>query len=188
MSNFENSFHNLHHSVCLRVVLRVAIDCITDTDCVSSYFELCWILFAENQTITSVASFKRYRLNACVWIDSLKSVFILQMCSLILFILSLFMLASPVATAETLCGGELVDTLQFVCGENGFYISKCNSYSAVWWILPGNLNLYIAIFLIEVNLNWDSGHSKWHNHLSCLSNCWLHNYTSTNDCHNERVH
>ncbi|KAK7170143.1 hypothetical protein R3I94_000396 [Phoxinus phoxinus] len=48
------------------------------------------------------------------------------MCSLILFILSLFMLASPVATAETLCGGELVDTLQFVCGENGFYISRPN--------------------------------------------------------------
>ncbi|KAG1955707.1 insulin-like growth factor 2a [Pimephales promelas] len=48
------------------------------------------------------------------------------MCSLILFILSLFTLASPVATAETLCGGELVDTLQFVCGENGFYISRPN--------------------------------------------------------------
>ncbi|XP_067256663.1 insulin-like growth factor 2a isoform X2 [Chanodichthys erythropterus] len=48
------------------------------------------------------------------------------MCSLTLFILSLFMFASPVATAETLCGGELVDTLQFVCGENGFYISRPN--------------------------------------------------------------
>ncbi|XP_073692015.1 insulin-like growth factor 2a [Garra rufa] len=46
--------------------------------------------------------------------------------SLILFILSLFMVASPVATGETLCGGELVDTLQFVCGEDGFYISRPN--------------------------------------------------------------
>lgn len=25
---------------------------------------------------------------------------------------------------ETLCGGELVDTLQFVCGDHGFYISR----------------------------------------------------------------
>lgn len=29
-----------------------------------------------------------------------------------------------VSAAETLCGGELVDTLQFVCGERGFYFSK----------------------------------------------------------------
>ncbi|XP_074853915.1 insulin-like growth factor 2 isoform X2 [Carettochelys insculpta] len=27
-------------------------------------------------------------------------------------------------TAETLCGGELVDTLQFVCGDRGFYFSR----------------------------------------------------------------
>ncbi|XP_018955405.1 insulin-like growth factor II [Cyprinus carpio] len=46
--------------------------------------------------------------------------------SLILFILSLFMFASPVATNETLCGAELVDTLQFVCGADGFYISRPN--------------------------------------------------------------
>ncbi|XP_069594677.1 insulin-like growth factor II [Ranitomeya imitator] len=26
--------------------------------------------------------------------------------------------------AETLCGGELVDTLQFVCGDRGFYFEK----------------------------------------------------------------
>lgn len=26
--------------------------------------------------------------------------------------------------SETLCGGELVDTLQFVCGDRGFYFSK----------------------------------------------------------------
>uniref|UniRef100_A0A7N4V1U8 Insulin-like growth factor 2 n=1 Tax=Sarcophilus harrisii TaxID=9305 RepID=A0A7N4V1U8_SARHA len=25
--------------------------------------------------------------------------------------------------SETLCGGELVDTLQFVCGDRGFYFS-----------------------------------------------------------------
>ncbi|XP_041052010.1 insulin-like growth factor I-A isoform X1 [Carcharodon carcharias] len=30
--------------------------------------------------------------------------------------------------AETLCGSELVDTLQFVCGDRGFYFSKSSSY------------------------------------------------------------
>lgn len=32
--------------------------------------------------------------------------------------------ASAYSHAETLCGGELVDTLQFVCGDRGFYFSK----------------------------------------------------------------
>lgn len=34
--------------------------------------------------------------------------------------------AAAYGTAETLCGGELVDTLQFVCGDRGFYFSKCH--------------------------------------------------------------
>lgn len=36
--------------------------------------------------------------------------------------------SSSVAAAgqETLCGAELVDALQFVCGERGFYFSKFN--------------------------------------------------------------
>ncbi|NP_571508.1 insulin-like growth factor 2a precursor [Danio rerio] len=46
--------------------------------------------------------------------------------SLIVFVLSLSMLISNVTAGETLCGGELVDTLQFVCGEDGFYISRPN--------------------------------------------------------------
>ncbi|XP_042197411.1 insulin-like growth factor II isoform X1 [Callorhinchus milii] len=29
-----------------------------------------------------------------------------------------------ITATETLCGGELVDTLQFVCGERGFYFSR----------------------------------------------------------------
>ncbi|XP_034019455.1 insulin-like growth factor I [Thalassophryne amazonica] len=43
--------------------------------------------------------------------------------SLLLCVLSL---TPPVTGAgpETLCGAELVDTLQFVCGERGFYFSK----------------------------------------------------------------
>ncbi|XP_048342417.1 insulin-like growth factor II isoform X3 [Sphaerodactylus townsendi] len=32
--------------------------------------------------------------------------------------------ASAYGHAETLCGGELVDTLQFVCGDRGFYFSR----------------------------------------------------------------
>ncbi|TNN40983.1 Insulin-like growth factor I [Liparis tanakae] len=43
--------------------------------------------------------------------------------SLLLCVLSL----TPTGTRagpETLCGAELVDTLQFVCGERGFYFSK----------------------------------------------------------------
>lgn len=38
---------------------------------------------------------------------------------------------TPVAARagpETLCGAELVDTLQFVCGDRGFYFSKCNFF------------------------------------------------------------
>lgn len=35
--------------------------------------------------------------------------------------------AAAYGTAETLCGGELVDTLQFVCGDRGFYFSKCQA-------------------------------------------------------------
>ncbi|KAK9410088.1 insulin-like growth factor II [Crotalus adamanteus] len=31
---------------------------------------------------------------------------------------------SAYSPAETLCGGELVDTLQFVCGDRGFYFSR----------------------------------------------------------------
>ncbi|XP_067913045.1 insulin-like growth factor I [Heterodontus francisci] len=42
----------------------------------------------------------------------------------------LCLLAVPqwAVVAETLCGSELVDTLQFVCGDRGFYFSKSSSY------------------------------------------------------------
>ncbi|XP_041131017.1 insulin-like growth factor II [Polyodon spathula] len=39
--------------------------------------------------------------------------------------------ANSIASAETLCGGELVDTLQFVCGDRGFYFSKPPSRSNI---------------------------------------------------------
>lgn len=38
-------------------------------------------------------------------------------------ILFLTLSAFDVASAETLCGGELVDALQFVCEDRGFYFS-----------------------------------------------------------------
>ncbi|XP_051899020.1 insulin-like growth factor II isoform X2 [Pristis pectinata] len=39
----------------------------------------------------------------------------------ILLVLTACMGASNSRTAETLCGAELVDTLQFICAERGFY-------------------------------------------------------------------
>lgn len=53
--------------------------------------------------------------------------------------------AAAYGTAETLCGGELVDTLQFVCGDRGFYFSKCWAagrmlfppYVWLWWSWVG---------------------------------------------------
>ncbi|KAJ8373542.1 hypothetical protein SKAU_G00041220 [Synaphobranchus kaupii] len=45
---------------------------------------------------------------------------------------SAFSPLSPVVKAghETLCGAELVDTLQFVCGDRGFYVSKSPGYGS----------------------------------------------------------
>ncbi|XP_029455549.1 insulin-like growth factor I isoform X1 [Rhinatrema bivittatum] len=50
-----------------------------------------------------------------------------------LFYLTLCLLAltnSAAAGSETLCGAELVDALQFVCGERGFYFSKPTGYGS----------------------------------------------------------
>ncbi|XP_062433382.1 insulin-like growth factor II [Rhea pennata] len=43
---------------------------------------------------------------------------------LLAFLASALDAAAAYGTAETLCGGELVDTLQFVCGDRGFYFSR----------------------------------------------------------------
>ncbi|XP_034032777.1 insulin-like growth factor 2b [Thalassophryne amazonica] len=40
------------------------------------------------------------------------------------FALALTLYAVEMASAETLCGGELVDALQFVCEDRGFYFSR----------------------------------------------------------------
>ena len=47
--------------------------------------------------------------------------------SLLLCVVALIPAATG-AGPETLCGAELVDTLQFVCGDRGFYFSKCIFY------------------------------------------------------------
>ncbi|XP_055046461.2 insulin-like growth factor I [Misgurnus anguillicaudatus] len=47
--------------------------------------------------------------------------------SLVLCVLALTP-ATLEAVPETLCGAELVDTLQFVCGDRGFYFSKPTGY------------------------------------------------------------
>uniref|UniRef100_A0A3Q3VZV5 Insulin n=1 Tax=Mola mola TaxID=94237 RepID=A0A3Q3VZV5_MOLML len=49
--------------------------------------------------------------------------------SLLLCILTLTPTATGAST-ETLCGAELVDTLQFVCGERGFYFSNPAGYGS----------------------------------------------------------
>uniref|UniRef100_A0A8C2VRQ1 Insulin-like growth factor 1 n=1 Tax=Chinchilla lanigera TaxID=34839 RepID=A0A8C2VRQ1_CHILA len=50
-----------------------------------------------------------------------------------LFYLVLCLLAftsSATAGPETLCGAELVDALQFVCGDRGFYFNKPTGYGS----------------------------------------------------------
>nr|XP_020469445.1 insulin-like growth factor II [Monopterus albus] len=45
----------------------------------------------------------------------------------LLFALAVTLYVVEMASAETLCGGELVDALQFVCGDRGFYFSRPTS-------------------------------------------------------------
>ncbi|XP_031722718.1 insulin-like growth factor 2 isoform X2 [Anarrhichthys ocellatus] len=45
----------------------------------------------------------------------------------LLFALALALYVVEIASAETLCGGELVDALQFVCEDRGFYFSRPTS-------------------------------------------------------------
>ncbi|KAI5213178.1 Insulin-Like Growth Factor I [Manis pentadactyla] len=50
-----------------------------------------------------------------------------------LFYLALCLLtftSSAMAGPETLCGAELVDALQFVCGDRGFYFNKPTGYGS----------------------------------------------------------
>lgn len=48
--------------------------------------------------------------------------------------LALTLYIVEVASEETLCGGELVDALQFVCEDRGFYFSTFHLRPAVTFI------------------------------------------------------
>uniref|UniRef100_A0A3Q3AM89 Insulin-like growth factor 1 n=1 Tax=Kryptolebias marmoratus TaxID=37003 RepID=A0A3Q3AM89_KRYMA len=59
--------------------------------------------------------------------DVLKGAMCCISCSHTLPLLLCVLILTPAATGagpETLCGAELVDTLQFVCGDRGFYFNK----------------------------------------------------------------
>ncbi|XP_030575592.1 insulin-like growth factor 1 [Archocentrus centrarchus] len=59
--------------------------------------------------------------------DVFKSAMCGISCSHTLSLLLCVLTLTPTATGagpETLCGAELVDTLQFVCGDRGFYFNK----------------------------------------------------------------
>ncbi|XP_075886088.1 insulin-like growth factor 1 [Nelusetta ayraudi] len=59
--------------------------------------------------------------------DAFKSAMCCISCGHTLSLLLCILTLTPTATGagpETLCGAELVDTLQFVCGDRGFYFSK----------------------------------------------------------------
>ncbi|XP_074182324.1 insulin-like growth factor 1 isoform X6 [Rhinolophus sinicus] len=68
----------------------------------------------------------------CCFCDFLK-VKVHIMSSSHLFYLALCLLtftSSATAGPETLCGAELVDALQFVCGDRGFYFNKPTGYGS----------------------------------------------------------
>ncbi|XP_037016281.1 insulin-like growth factor I isoform X1 [Artibeus jamaicensis] len=68
----------------------------------------------------------------CCFCDFLK-VKVHIMSSSHLFYLALCLLtftSSATAGPETLCGAELVDALQFVCGDRGFYFNKPMGYGS----------------------------------------------------------
>lgn len=64
---------------------------------------------------------------------------------------------SAYSPAETLCGGELVDTLQFVCGDRGFYFSKYRG-GGVKWVQLGKVPIYpcITIHGVLESYTWNS--------------------------------
>ncbi|XP_043296124.1 insulin-like growth factor I isoform X1 [Cervus elaphus] len=69
----------------------------------------------------------------CCFCDFLKQVKMPVTSSSHLFYLALCLLAftsSATAGPETLCGAELVDALQFVCGDRGFYFNKPTGYGS----------------------------------------------------------
>uniref|UniRef100_A0A8C0IPQ4 Insulin like growth factor 1 n=1 Tax=Chelonoidis abingdonii TaxID=106734 RepID=A0A8C0IPQ4_CHEAB len=93
-----------------------------------------------------------------------------------LFYLGLCLLTltnSATAGPETLCGAELVDALQFVCGDRGFYFSKSTPSIMLWY-----MNVSICI-LLDVLCTKISGNRKQVKYIShhvkntLRSNIWF---------------
>nr|NP_001156865.1 insulin-like growth factor I-A precursor [Xenopus laevis]AAA70330.1 insulin-like growth factor [Xenopus laevis] len=68
----------------------------------------------------------------CYFCDILKLKMHKMSCIHLLYLVLCFLTLTHSAAAgpETLCGAELVDTLQFVCGDRGFYFSKPTGYGS----------------------------------------------------------
>lgn len=80
------------------------------------------------ETLNSLST----QLFKCSFCDFLK-VKMHTVSSIHLFYLTICLLTlthSAAAGSETLCGAELVDALQFVCGDRGFYFSKATGYGS----------------------------------------------------------
>lgn len=97
-------------------------------------------------------------------------------CSHTLSLLLCILTLTPTSTGpspETLCGAELVDTLQFVCGERGFYFSKCTFlFIHEGWLYPSQTSLCTSSKLINKKAQFDISSS------SCINAPFLPSFTS----------
>lgn len=66
----------------------------------------------------------------------------------LLFALALTLYVVEIASAETLCGGELVDALQFVCEDRGFYFSR---FTKPLQVVTMELRKCLAFFFIFIH-------------------------------------
>lgn len=75
-----------------------------------------------------------------------------------LFYLGLCLLTlthSAAAGPETLCGAELVDALQFVCGDRGFFFSKLMVFLYfIPWLYQTPRNVFVVSFENCMKLTW----------------------------------
>lgn len=70
----------------------------------------------------------------------------------LLFALALTLYVVEMASAETLCGGELVDALQFVCEDRGFYFSTFHSRFQSIQVLSKSCILLLSLPFIRTHL------------------------------------
>lgn len=93
-----------------------------------SFFKRCSMSELQNWVLFSVHLLPRCFIVQCALVFVLS--FVVQVKKMssssraLLFALALTLYVVEIASAETLCGGELVDALQFVCEDRGFYFSR----------------------------------------------------------------